>query len=410
MNHVIIGASAAGLNAAKTLRRRDPSAVITVVSKDTHVYSRCMLHLYIAGARDVERLTFVSDDFFDKQDIRWEKGVSVTGVDFDQKTVALDNGKTLSYDKLLIATGSEASIPPIEGLRGAKNVFKVRHLEDAEQIKQYAQTSKRAVVIGAGLIGLDVASALLRQGASVSLVEMGDRLLPRQLDEKAAAAYQSLFERAGAVFHLGAAVKGAVTVDGAVTAIRLGDGSELLVDFVVVAAGVRAQTGFIEDERLKVERGVVTDDRMRTSVPDVYAAGDVTGRSAIWPQAVKQGIVAANNMAGFDRRLDDNFTAKNAINLLGLQTISVGLADAPDDSYHVVSLQDAHTYKKLIFKDDQIHGALLQGDLAGAGFWTQLVKDSLSVNTSVRDLFSESYADFFQIDEKGRFSFAHRAD
>lgn len=405
MNHVILGASAAGLNAAKTLRKLDPQANITVVSKDTHIYSRCMLHLLIAGTRDVAQLTFVPTDFFEKWNIRWEKGVSVTAVDFDQKTVSMKNGKTLPYDRLLIATGAEASIPPIEGLKSAKNVFKVRHLDDAEQIKRCALSSKRAAVIGSGLIGLDVVSALLRQGLDVSIVEMGSRLLPLQLDETAAAAYQSLFEKAGASFYLGASVRGTVLQDGAVTAVKLDDGTELPCDFIVAAAGVRPQTAFIQDTHLKAERGIVTDDQMRTTVPDVYAAGDVTGRSAIWPQAVKQGIVAANSMAGAERHLDDTFTAKNAINLLGLQTISVGLVNAPDDSYHEVSLQDVHIYKKLVYKENKICGALLQGNLAGAGFWTQLVKEGLPVNTSARDLFGESYADFFKIDSKGRFSF-----
>lgn len=405
MNHVILGASAAGLNAARALRKLDPGAAITVVSKDTHVYSRCMLHLYVAGEQDLERLAFVPEDFFTAHAIRWEKGVSAANVDFDGRTVALADGRTLPYDRLLIATGSEATIPPIEGLRGTKNVFKVRHIEDAEQIRRYAQVSKRAVVIGAGLIGLDIASALLKQGLLVSLVEMGDRLLPRQLDAQAAATYQSLFEKAGAAFYLGAAVKGAAVSDGAVNAIRLGDGSELPCDFAVVAAGVRPQTAFIRDGRLKMERGIVTDDRMRTSVPDVFAAGDVTGRSAIWPQAVKQGIVAANNMAGVERRLEDTFTAKNAMNLLGVQTISIGLADAPDDSYRVVSLRNAHAYKKLIFKGDRVYGVLMQGDLNGAGFWTQLVRQGLPIRTGAHNLFEESYADFYHLDEKGRYTY-----
>lgn len=405
MNHVILGASAAGLNAAKTLRKLDPQASITVVSKDTHIYSRCMLHLFIAGTRDVAQLTFVPEDFFEKWNIRWEKGVSVTAVDFDQKVVSLENGNALPYDRLLIATGSEASIPPIEGLRSAKNVFKVRHLDDAEQIKRYALSSKRAIVIGAGLIGLDAASALLKQGLEVSIVEMGNRLLPLQLDETAAAAYQSLFEKAGITFYLDASVNGTVVQNGVVSAVKLDDGTELPCDFVVAAAGVRPQTAFIQDARLKVERGIATDDRMLTTVPDVYAAGDVTGRSAIWPQAVMQGIVAASNMAGTERHLDDTFTAKNAINLMGLQTISVGLVNAPDAGYHEAFQRDANIYKKLVYQDNKICGALLQGDLAGAGFWTQLVKEGLPVDTSVRDLFEESYADFFKIDSKGRFSF-----
>lgn len=409
MNYVILGASAAGLNAAKTLRKLDAKANITVISKDTHIYSRCMLHLYVAGTRDVDRLSFIPLDFFETWRIQWKKGVAVTNVDFDRKTVTLENGESILYDRLLIATGSEASIPPIEGLRGAKNVFKVRHLEDAEQIRQSAASSKQAVVIGAGLIGLDIASALLKQGLDVSLVEMGNRLLPLQLDEYAAANYQTLFEKAGAAFHLGVSVGGSVVNDGKVTAVKLGDGTKLPCDFVVVAAGVRPQTSFIKDGRLKIERGIVTDDRLITTVPNVYAAGDVTGRSAIWPLAVKQGIVAASNMVGVGRVLEDQFTAKNAMNLLGLQTISIGFSEAPDESYHTVSLLDAATYKKLIFKDNRIYGALMQGNLAGAGFWTQAVKKGLTVNTAVRNLFEESYADFFNIDGKGRFTYAHTA-
>lgn len=407
MNHVILGASAAGLHAAKTLRILDQDAAITVVSKDTNAYSRCMLHLYIAGERDLEHLAFVPEDFFAAHSIQWEKGGVAVHVDFDQKTVILENDKTLPYDRLLIATGSESIIPPIEGLRGARNVFKVRDIEDAEKIKRYAQTSKHAVIIGAGLIGLDVAAALLKQGLCVTLVEMGDSLLPRQLDVYAATKYQSLFEKAGAHFHLGTAVKSATGADHTISALQLDDGSELPCDFVVVAAGVRPQTAFIQDNRFKMDRGIVTDDQMRTSVTDVFAAGDVTGRSAIWPQAVKQGIVAAYNMAGEHRHLEDTFTEKNAMNLLGLQTISVGLVEAPDDSYRVLSLQNEQVYKKLIVKGNRLFGVLLQGDLKGAGFWTQLVSQKLPIRTDTNDLFEESYANYYQFDQKGQYVYSN---
>ena len=203
MRYVVIGASAAGISGAKTLRELDNDAEIVLVSKDEHVYSRCILHHYISNHRDVEALNFSGKDFFEKYNINWKKGVEVTSVNDAEQTLTLSNGETLAYDKLMICSGASAFIPPVEGLRTANNVVGLRNLEDAVLIKEQAAKVKNVVVLGAGLVGIDALSGLLDSGVNISLVEMSNKVLPLQLDEYTSNVYKNKFEEKGVNLKLG---------------------------------------------------------------------------------------------------------------------------------------------------------------------------------------------------------------
>lgn len=409
MRYVIIGAGAAGISAAGKIRELDREGTITVISADEAVYSRCMLHHVISEKRPVDSIGFVAKDFFEKNAITWLKGRSVTGVDFPGKQVVLDVGEALSYDKLLIAAGSKASVPPVKGLVEAKNVFTLRDLGDALAIKNAAQGARNAVVLGAGLVGLDAASALMARGLQVTVVEQAARVLPLQLDRQAAQSYQEAFENAGATVRTGVSVtEGIPGADGKIQALTLADGTLLPCELVVAAAGVRPNLSFIQPGTLAADRGITVDDRMQTSVPDVFAAGDVTGLSAIWPNAVKEGVAAAYNMVGQDKQYDDYFTSKNSISLLGLDTVSIGLTEAPDDSYTTETSRHNGVYKKMIFKDGVVSGVILQKEISRSGFWTQVIKNKLRLDLPTDNPFKVSYADFYTIDNRASFSYAHK--
>ena len=202
MKYVIIGAGVAGVEAAKTIRMQDPSGEIQMLSTDTHIHSRCMLHKYIAGERDEQGLDFTENDFLAKYQIQWKKGVTAKKIFPESKELLLEDGEKIGYDKLLIAAGADSFIPPVGELRKASNVYGLRNLCDAQAIVKEADHAENVLVIGSGLVGLDAAYGLLERGKKLTVVEMADRILPVQLDAHAAGAYQEAFEKAGVRFVL----------------------------------------------------------------------------------------------------------------------------------------------------------------------------------------------------------------
>ena len=400
-----MGASAAGVNGVRQLRKRCPEAEIVLVSKDEEIYSRCILHHLIGGQRTEEQLCFAEADFEERYRVDWRRGIACTGVDAEKKEIALSDGTALSYDKLLIATGSHTFLPPVKGLKEAKGVYGFRDMEETKAIMEAARTAKHIVIMGGGLTGLDAATGFLHLGRSVELVEMADRLLVKQLDHRAAATYERALAEAGVKLHLGCSLEEVRSMDGGnVEALVLSDGSEVPCDLLVVTAGVRANVEFLEGSGLLLDRfGLVIDPNGRTNLPDIYGAGDVTGRSPIWPAAVKQGMVAADNMAGFDTGMDDFFASKSTMNFLGIPTMSLGVPEKPDDTYEEIVEDTGSQYRKVIHKGGKIYGAILQGDLAYGGVLTQLIARKIDVSRVKKPLFSIDYSDFFHTSDKFEF-------
>lgn len=202
MKHVIIGVGAAGITAAKTLREKDPNCSITMISTDTHVHSRCMLHRYLSHKRNEDTLSFVEPDFFETNRITWIKGAPVRTIDVEQKLVCLQNGSSQPFDQLLIATGANSFIPPVGQFREANNVFGLHNLSDAQAIRPLADQADKILIVGSGLVGMDAAYAFLEQGKDVTVVEMADRILPIQLNETAGRHTKTYLKRTAAVSFL----------------------------------------------------------------------------------------------------------------------------------------------------------------------------------------------------------------
>ena len=397
MKYVILGASAAGVNAVRELRKFDRDGEIVLVSKDQTIYSRCILHQYLCGERTLERLNFAEPDFETLYRVNWKRGREAVGLRREEKQVILDGGEPLSYDKLLIATGSHTFIPPIQGLSEADNYIGFRNIEDIEVLKRVPETCKNIVVLGSGLIGIDCATGYLHMGVKVTLVDFAGWLLNRQLDERAAKTYIDAFRAAGVEQHYGVGVSEVhVGDDRKIYEIVLSDGTVLPCDFFVVTAGVRSNVEFLRDSGLELSKfGLVYDETGRTSDPDIYGAGDVSGTSPIWPVAVKEGMVAAANMAGRRERMTDFFASKSTMSFLGIHTMSLGLVTPPDDSYRVDVYDKDGVYKKVVSKDGVIVGALLQGDLAYGGVLQQMIARKLDVRKVKKPLFEIDYSDFF---------------
>lgn len=407
MRYVVIGSSASGINGAKTLREFDQDAEIILISKDEYVYSRCILHHYISGIRDIKALNFSGEDYFEKYNIKWINGVEVIKLDDKEQIIELSNKQSIKYDKVLIASGASPFIPPIENLREANNVIGLRNLDDAKEIKEAIGHIKNVVVLGAGLVGIDAVAGLVDYGLNITVVEMADRILAMQLDHYAASKYEKLFNKKGVNFKLGVkAEKLIIDDENNPKELIINTGEGIPCELVIVATGVRSNIGFLKDSKVETNKfGLIFDAKGQTNVENVYGAGDVSGENPIWPTAVKEGIIAASNMAGKELIMTDFFGSKNTMNYLGLATISLGEVILPDETYIEEIEKDENNYKKIIHKDGKIYGAIIQGDLAYGGILTQLIRARIDVSRVKKTIFNIDYSDFFNIKENLEYTY-----
>jgi NAD(P)H-nitrite reductase large subunit len=416
MKHLIIGAGAAGIAALRSILKERPGDSVVMVSEDREVYSRCMLHRYISGERDAAGLNFINDDLLSRPGVECIRGRTLSRLDGAAKTVYAGEEALASGDRILIATGANSVTPPIGELRAAKNAFGLRHLEDARAIAEAAEKARDIVVIGAGLVGLDAVSGLLEQGERrgiaagrrITVIEMAPTVLALNLDPHAAEAYQRLFEDRGVAFHLGRKVVNTRSRDGAagplISALEMDDGQSVPCDLVIMAVGVRPAAAWLEGSGVELteRRAVKVDDYLATSVPGIYAAGDVAGLSGIWPNAVQQGEIAGENMCGVPWKYDDRFALKNTVNFFGLLSLSVG-AVAAREGDEVLIKEDRRNYRKLILRDGIPQGVLLQGEIGGSGFWQYLIKNQIPISGLGKSVWSVNYGDFFGLWDNGEY-------
>lgn len=407
--YVIIGAGAAGIAAAERIRLCNKDAMIIMMSVDEYSHSRCMLHKFLGGERTEEELSFVEPDFFEKNEIYWGKTQTALGLDTKNKQIRTKNGYQ-PYDKLLIATGAVFGIPPINNFRTASNVYGFRDLSDAQKIDAAvkAKNAKHVFIVGSGLVGLDVATGLMERGVKVTIAEMASRVMPLQTDDTAAKAYQERFEAHGARFLLGIGASDSVVNDqNEITAVTLSNGETVECDFVVCAAGVRPNIAWLEGSGLAMERGITVDEYMRTSAPDVYAAGDVTGLSGIWPNAMDMGRIAASNMCGASVAYTDRYCMKNTSNFFGLQMLTIGDINAQIEGADVYVKESRSCYKKAIVKDGILKAILIQGDISHTGHWQYLIKSGINISEILKkkEVFDITYGDFFGTDDMGEYQY-----
>lgn len=401
MRYVILGSSAAGVNAAKEIRRVDRDGEILMISRDETIYSRCILHHYLGNIRNIQQLDFTEPDFTEKYRIKFLKGREAVSVNCREHAVLLEDGERVSFDRLLIATGSHTFIPPVKGMREAGNVVGFRNLCDIDRIKAALPKAGHVVVMGAGLVGLDTVSGLLDNKVKPVVVELADHLLCKQLDKKAASVYEAAMDEKGVKQYYGVGVQELFTGrDGNVKELLLSDGSKIPCDFLIVTAGVRANVEFLEGCRVETDRfGLLFNESGETNVPGIYGAGDVSGRAPIWPVAVKEGIIAGSNMAGVKRKMTDFFASKSTMNFFGIPTMSLGQAEPKDETELVETQEGREGYKKIIHKNGRILGAVIQGNLSYSGVLQQLIARRIDVSKVKKPIFEIDYSDFFHVSD-----------
>jgi NAD(P)H-nitrite reductase large subunit len=376
MNHLILGAGPAGIIAAETLRKHAPADAITVVGDEREPpYSRMAIPYLLTGSVD-ENGTLLrrGTDHFGRQRITLLNGRALK-VDTQARVVTLENGSQLPFDRLLIATGSSPATPPIPGIQGP-GVHPCWTLADARAIQTLAKPGARVVQMGAGFIGCIILEALASRGVKLTVVEMGDRMVPRMMGPVAGTMIKQWCESKGVTVFTATRVDAIERDDSPVLKVRLSNGQALEAELVISATGVRPNIGFLQDSGILCLQGVLTDEHLQTNVPGIYAAGDcaeafdkITGRtivSAIQPNASDQARVAALNMVGKRTELP-GVTQINVLDTLGLISASFGKWDGVPGGEHVERTDTAAgRHLSLQFDGDRLIGCNAIG-------WTQHV-------------------------------------
>jgi nitrite reductase (NADH) large subunit len=382
---MIVGGGIAAVSAAEALRTAAPDAGIVVLSKEGRLpYHRLNLTRYLAGEVATEHLPIHPDDWYAERGITLRLGEAAASFDGSRKTVRLGSGEELGWDALILAAGSHPFVPPIPGA-SREGVTALRTPEDADRILAAASRGGRCVCIGGGILGLETAGALARRGAQVSVIEGFGWLLPRQLDQRAGEILADHLRGIGVDLRLKAKVRELVG-DECVRGVDLEGAGVLDADLVVLATGVRPNSYLARMAGLEVAGGVVVDDRLRTSHPSVYAAGDVASHRGVvygtWGPAQFQGTIAGMNAAGGDVEFG-GIPRSNTLKVLDVDMYSIGVVTPEDASSEVLSHEtaDGHFYR-FVVRDNALVGAILLGDTG----LTAHVKALVESKTDLSDL------------------------
>ena len=388
MRYVIIGNGAAGNAAAVAIRARDPGGPVVIITDELHPgYYRPLIPALIEGGPDNDIL--LDQKLATPPGVEVRLGRRVVSLDARSQTITLETGETLAYDRLLLALGSSAIRPAITGFEGP-GAHVLRTLADAAGIQQEAPGARAAVVIGAGRVGLKAAAALGSRGLEVTVVEQAGHLLPMQFDEVAAEIVGRALKTQGLNFIFWQKLKEVRRADQKLKGVLLDDGRELSADLMVAAVGVKANVDLARQAGLAVNQGVLVDRWLKTSDPNIFAAGDVaettdivTGQpvvSGLWTNAVEMGRVAGENMAGAAIEYAGAFAVLNSLELAGVPTVAMGLTTPPAaEGYLIYQRRWGDNYRKMVLKDGLLVGALLVGDIEAAGVYAGLIKAKTKV-------------------------------
>jgi len=396
--YIIIGGGIAGVSAAEAIHALQPEADITLISEEHYLpYFRMSLTRYLAGEVEREKLILHNQQWYLQNHITILLNTHVEAVDAGAKLVVLEDGQKLPYDKLILASGAHPNVPPFPG-RELKGVQTLRTLEDADLIMDVARKQAKVVCIGGGLLGLEVAGAVARQGAQVTVLEGLDWLLPRQLDAQASAILKEKIEELGIKVIVPAMTK-AIHGKDKVESVELADGQVLPADLVLISTGVSANLELAKSAGLAVNRGVVVNEHMLTSNPDIFAAGDITefqGRGyGLWIPAKNQGTIAGQNAAGNEASfLGDPPSTR--LKVLGVDVFSIGQFSPSQDGDRLVAESKDGIYQSFLFREGKMIGSILLGDasmankvkaaIEGKRDFTALLGENVDLESIIRAL------------------------
>jgi NAD(P)H-nitrite reductase large subunit len=406
--YVIVGASAAGTGAVEAIRAIDQAGTITIISDETCTqYSRPMISDYVSLKADIAKMKCRNDSFYTQNKVEAITGKKATALNLTEKTITLEDGKKISYEKLLLATGGKPFVPKMEG-QEKDGVFTFTTVQDAQLLsaKINSINAKSAVVIGGGLIGLSVTEALTKRGLKVTMVELQDKILSLLLDPKASDLVESVVHAAGVDIVTGQSVQKIIGKPGneaVVGGVVLTKGATVPCDLVIAAIGVIPRTDLAVGTALKINRGIIVDNALQTNIPDVYAAGDVAeaydfilaqNRTLpLWPLAIQEGKIAGSNMAG-QKTSYSGGTSMSSLKYFGIPIVSIGLANPKEDPTLEVLTQldvERKVYKKIVLKNNLIVGLTMVGQIELSGVLFYLMKNAINVKKFKNQLVADNF-------------------
>ena len=379
--YVVIGNGVAAVGCIEGIRSVDKDSKITVVSEEDHpVYCRPLISYYLENKTDPERMNYRSADFYEKMGCDVFYGKKVIRIDADSKKVVLDDGAELSYTEVCVATGSAPFVPPFEGLDTVEKKFSFMTLDDTFALEKAINKDSKVLIVGAGLIGLKCAEGLHGRVASITVCDLADRVLSSILDTDCAAIVQKHLEASGIQFILGDT---AVRFEKNFAQMKSGKTVEF--DILVLAVGIRANTVLLKDIGGEVNRGIIVNERMETSVENIYAAGDCAEGDdislgekrvlALLPNAYMQGHTAGVNMAGGEE-VFDKAIPMNSIGFFGLHVMTAGTYEG-----ELYEEKADNSLKRLFTKDGLLKGFILIGKTERDGIYTSLIRERTPLDT-----------------------------
>jgi len=403
MDYVIIGNSAAGVSAIEAIRKVDKKGRIVNISEEPYMpYSRPLLTYLVAGKINEERIFFRPKTFYADYSVTPILGKRVVGVDSRAKIVVLDDGEKHAYDRLLIASGRSPGKLKLEGYEG-EGVFRLVTYDDAKAIIRYLPKVKNVLVIGSGLIGIKAAEALTYAGTKVSVVEIGKHILPLAIDERASEILSGVLKENGIeLFPANSVSEIRRGRSGEIESCLLADGREIEAQMVISAAGLTPNMDFLVQTLVRVGIGVIVDQHLETTDPDIYAAGDVsesrdiiTGRSnlsAVWPRASEQGYCAGYNMAGFPKEYMGGY-GMNSVSFFGLSCITIGDVITEKEIHEILvrEMPDENIYFKVILEDDMVRGVVQVGRILNVSAMNKLLRKRIDVGSFKDCLLEEKF-------------------
>jgi NAD(P)H-nitrite reductase large subunit len=401
MTHLLLGAGPAAINAIETIREFDGGASQITLICDEPAYSRMVLPYYLANQIPQGQVFTGDDAYFNKLKVTRVIGQRATKVDPKAKQVTLSDGTTLSFDNLLIATGSSPTVPPIPGtnLPGVLPLWTLAQTDAALQAAS-GITRPEVVFVGAGFIGFIILNAMYKRGWKLHVVEKEPHVLPRMLDADSARLVEAWLEKKGVSLSLGTTVQKIERASKPVPGgspnrktVTLANGQTIDCDGVIIATGIKPNMDFLAGSGIKTDQGILVNERMQTNFPNIYAAGDVAqgpdllgdqpAVHAIQPTAVDQGRIAGANMAGKNIPYPGSLLM-NILDVCGLQCASFGRWGENAEAM-TIGNADRPIYRKLLWTGDQITGAIFIGPASDVGMLTDvgMVKGIMQTKTQL---------------------------
>lgn len=366
---IIIGNGAAGTTACVEIRKRNKKCTIEIISTEKVIgYNRPMLTKGILS--DVDPINFYIKplEWYQENNIKLTLGMTVTEIKKDSRELVLENGETRTFDKLILATGADSFIPPIKGA-DQEGVYAIRSLEGVNRLQEYLKQVNKAVIIGGGILGLEAAWELKRAGKDVTVIELSQSIMNKQLDERGSALLQAAAEKSGIRVITNTGIE-EISGDGKATGVKLVDGVFADGELVILSTGVRQNIGLAKEIGIETGRSIKVNEKMETSVKDIYACGDCAEYNgvnyAIWGQAVEMGKAAGINAVG-DEYKYEAFIPSNSFSGMGTSLFAVGdNGKDPEKVYKTFEVYDGakNTYEKLYFVNNRFCGGILLGDVS----------------------------------------------